>query len=43
MYTPLDTVYILFKTLFVYVKTRELFEIADLSGTLCIDQCKQLW
>jgi hypothetical protein len=36
MYTPLDTVYILFETFFVYVKMRELFEVAELGGTHCI-------
>jgi hypothetical protein len=35
MYT-LGTVYILFETLFVYVKMRDLFEVAELGGTLCI-------
>jgi hypothetical protein len=34
MYTPLDTVYILFETFFVYVKMRELFDVAELGGTL---------
>jgi hypothetical protein len=32
MYTPLDTVYILFEA-FLYLKMRELFEVADLGGT----------
>jgi hypothetical protein len=36
MYTPLDTVYILSSTFFVYVKTRELFEVIELGGTPCI-------
>jgi hypothetical protein len=33
MYTPFDTVYILFETFFVYVKMRELFEVAELGVT----------
>jgi hypothetical protein len=36
MYTPLYTVHILFETFFVYVKMRELLEVAELGGTLCI-------
>jgi hypothetical protein len=36
MYTPLDTVYILFETFFVYIKIREVFEVAELGGTVCI-------
>jgi hypothetical protein len=36
MYTPLNTVYILFQTFFVYVKMRELFEVAEIGGTFCI-------
>jgi hypothetical protein len=34
MYTPLDIVYILFGTFFVYVKMRELFEVAVRWDTL---------
>jgi hypothetical protein len=36
MNTPLDTVYILFETFIVRVKMRELFEVAELGGTLCV-------
>jgi hypothetical protein len=36
MYTQLDTVYTLFETFFVYVKMKELFEVAELGGALCI-------
>jgi hypothetical protein len=36
MFSPLDTVYILFEAFFVYVKMRELFEVAELGGTFCI-------
>jgi hypothetical protein len=36
MHTPLDTMYILFETFFVYVKMRELFEVAEFGGTLCM-------
>jgi hypothetical protein len=36
MFSPFDIVYILFETFFVYVKMRELFEVAELDGTLCM-------
>jgi hypothetical protein len=42
MYTPLDTVYILFETFFCCVKMRELFEVAELGGTLCISSTRFL-
>jgi hypothetical protein len=36
MYTPLDTVCILFQTFFVCAKMRELFVVAELGGAFCI-------
>jgi hypothetical protein len=33
MYTPLDTVHFIWNILFVCVKMRELFEVAELGGT----------
>jgi hypothetical protein len=41
MYTPLDTVYILFEIFFENFKMRELFEVAELGGTLCIQSSGQ--
>jgi hypothetical protein len=36
MYTPLDTVHILFETFLVCFKMRELFEVAELGRTPCM-------
>jgi hypothetical protein len=38
MYTLLDTVDILFKMFFVYVKIRDFFQVAELSGALCVPE-----
>jgi hypothetical protein len=42
VYTPLDTVYIWIETFFVYVKMGELFEVAELGGTLCTNVITEL-
>jgi hypothetical protein len=36
MYTPLDTVYTFYLKHFLYIKIRELFEVAELGGTYCV-------
>jgi hypothetical protein len=39
MYTLLDSVHFIWNFFFAYVEMSELFEVAELGGTLCIFIC----